>query len=446
MLKITPIVKCNWCDFLLYNKEIGMNDLDIIEFFIDKKRNKIYEAKLSIKYLSNKAIEYKEYLDHRYSEPFDKYSEVISRIYHGIDVKPTCKICNKPLKFHSLKSPYGKWCSHQCQLRDPEFISWRSKTIDYESSKKNRKKTCLEKYGNENYRNNEKRKQTCIERYGVEYAMQCEDIKTKNKQTNIDRYGVENVFQSETIKERCRQTKLSKYGDPNYKNIEKYKRTCKERYGVEWYLQSDNDNIKRGSIENLEKAKRTNLEKYGVEYYPQTDEWKEMNRKTCLQKYGVESYSSTVEYKEKSYKTKKENNSFNTSSIEAKLVDYFKDNGINFEYQYKSDLYPYMCDFYFPDTDVYVEIQGNWTHGGRPFNEKDSNGLDQLNLWKSKASKYYNIAINVWTKSDVEKRNRAKKNNIRFFEIFSTNFKYIISELKRNNIINEIHQNNNTGC
>lgn len=412
-----------------------MTDQDIIDFFIDKTRNKIYEAKLNKKFLINKAIEYKNYLDNRYKEKFDKYAEVIARIYHGIEVKPCCKVCGKPLKFKGLKNPYGKWCSTKCQLNDPEFIKWRTSVIDYESITNKSRQTCFERYGNINYRNNKKQKQTCIERYGVEHAMQCNAVKEKLKQTNLERYGVENVYQSEIIKNKCKATKLERYGDPNYRNIEKLKQTNLERYGVEWYLQTNNDNLKRGSIENLNKVKQTNLKKYGVEYYVQTDDWKEKNKNSCLEHYGVECYSATDEYKNKVYKTKQKNGTFNSSKIENQLIDYFINNNINFKSQYKSEQYPYMCDFYFPDSDSYVEIQGNWTHGMHPFDENNQNDINLLNIWKSKNTKYYNIAINVWTKSDVEKRNIAKQNNIKLFEIFSINFDYIIFELKTNKII-----------
>lgn len=76
-----------------------MTDQDILDFFIDRSRGKIYESKININYLTNKAQEYKEYLDNRYPEPFDKYSEIIARIYHNIDIKPRCKVCGKLLKF-----------------------------------------------------------------------------------------------------------------------------------------------------------------------------------------------------------------------------------------------------------------------------------------------------------------------------------------------------------
>lgn len=421
--------------YYLINSNNAMTDIDIINFFIDKKNNKFYEAKLNKKYLANKAILYKNYLDNRYKEPFDKYSEVIARIYYNIDIKPCCKVCGKPLKFKSLKQPYGKWCSNKCQLKDPEFIAWRTSITDYNIITIKSKQTCLEKYGNSNYKNLEKAKQTCLEKYGVIHAMKNNNIKNKLKQTCLERYGVENVYQSEVIKDKCKNTKLIRYNDPKYRNQDKIKQTCLERYGVENYLQTNNDNIKRGSKENLEKVKQTCLEKYGVEYFFQSEEWKIANKRTCLEKYGVSSYSATDEGKLKMYNTKKINNTFNTSSIEKKLIEYFIKNNIDFKTQYKSELYPYMCDFYFPNTNTYVEIQGNWTHGGKPFDINDEHDIEKLELWETKNTNYYKVAIKVWTKSDVEKRNLAKANNINFFEIFSVDFDYIILQLKNNNII-----------
>ena len=389
-----------------------MTDQDVIDFFIDKHRNKIIEARVSKKYLDRNAIDYKNYLDSRYDDDFDKYSEIITRIYYRIDTKPICKICGKPLKFQKFTHPYGKWCSSKCQLSDPEFIKWRTSVTQYDVITEKAKQTNLERYGDPNYRNIE-----------------------KAKQTNLERYGVENVYQSKDVKNKCRCTKKERYGDPNYRNIEKAKQTNLERYGVEWYLQLNDDKLKRGSDENIEKTKQTNLERYGVEYYFQSSDWKEKNKLICLRKYGVEHYSKTSEFKKKVYNTKKQNGTFNTSKVETKLIKYFIDNNINFKTQYKSDLYPFMCDFYFPDTDSYVEIQGNWTHGNHPFDENNEDDLNILQYWKSKKSKYYNIAINVWSVTDVQKRRTAKLNNIKLFEIFTMNVDNIIYELKINNII-----------
>ena len=40
---------------------------------------------------------------------------------------------------------------------------------------------------------------------------------------------------------------------------------------------------------------------------------------------------------------------------------------------------------------------------------------------KSKNTKYYNVAIEVWAKRDVNKRNVAKENKLNYLEIFTKN-------------------------
>ena len=47
--------------------------------------------------------------------------------------------------------------------------------------------------------------------------------------------------------------------------------------------------------------------------------------------------------------------------------------------------------------------------------------IDKLNLWKSKNTKYYNVAIKVWTDLDVRKRTIAKNNNLNYKEFWNLN-------------------------
>lgn len=86
--------------------------------------------------------------------------------------------------------------------------------------------------------------------------------------------------------------------------------------------------------------------------------------------------------------------------------------------QYKSDLYPFNCDFYIPEIDTYVEYQGNWTHGNEPFISTPKQ-LEILEYWKSKNTPYYNTAILDWTERDVLKRETAKKNKLNWIEFFN---------------------------
>lgn len=124
------------------------------------------------------------------------------------------------------------------------------------------------------------------------------------------------------------------------------------------------------------------------------------------------------EMKIKEYNTRKENNSFTLSNLEEVFYDaliniYGKDDIIR---QYSSDKYPFMCDFYIISEDKYIELNGNWTHGGRPYDENDESCRLQLERWqeKAKSSDYYKNAIYTWTDLDVRKRNIAKENNLNY--------------------------------
>lgn len=243
----------------------------------------------------------------------------------------------------------------------------------------------------------------------------------------------------------------------NLKRVESYKKTCMERYGDTTVArqQSTKDKSKLtriknyGSVEesyrigllhnqsipfNPETTRKTMFITYGCVYYSQTKEWKmkmseiwkergeDIGKKISKTKQGF-TEERKKELIEKTFITRKMNGTLNSSSYEKILEKYFIDSNIKYISQYKSSLYPFACDFYLPDYDLYVEIQGNWTHGGHPFNHNDKNDIDKLNLWKNKCSKYYDNAINVWTERDPHKRQVAKENNLKLIEIFINNKK-----------------------
>ena len=221
------------------------------------------------------------------------------------------------------------------------------------------------------------------------------------------------------IKEKLNNTKLDKYGSKTYNNSEKQKETIKSK-GEEYWVQ------------HHEKSLKTRFEKNDGKYF--SDNTIQKIKNTNIQKYGVDSYSKTKEFlkkvkekhneiQEKQYNTKKQNNSFNSSSIEKQFDEFLKSLNIEYISQYKSNLYPYSCDFYIPFLDLYIEIQGSWTHGGHPFDENNKNDINKLSIWKekSKESDYYKQAIYTWTNLDVRKRNIAKENELNYLEIFFDN-------------------------
>ena len=124
----------------------------------------------------------------------------------------------------------------------------------------------------------------------------------------------------------------------------------------------------------------------------------------------------------KEYITKKLNNSFNTSKVEEefykKLLEENKNKTIY--RQYKDERYPFYCDFYIVEEDLFIELNAHWTHGGKPYNPNDESCQKQLNEWqeKAKTSQYIANAIKTWTIRDVEKQKIAKENNLNYKVIY----------------------------
>lgn len=133
----------------------------------------------------------------------------------------------------------------------------------------------------------------------------------------------------------------------------------------------------------------------------------------------------TKEVLEKQAATKRKNGTFNASKIEDKVYTYLlnifsKD---DIERNYKSNKYPFNCDFYIRSKDLYIECNFHWTHGFHWFDETNPNDIDKLNIWKekSKKSKFYENAINTWTVRDIDKKNTFEKNNLNYIILWSEN-------------------------
>lgn len=178
-----------------------------------------------------------------------------------------------------------------------------------------------------------------------------------------------------------------------------------------------------------QRLKETFIEKYGVDNPSKTDLVKQKILDTTLAHHGVKYYTQTQEYKEKAkakldqtnekkYLTHKKNNSFHTSKQEDQIKAWILFAFPNTLLQYKSEKYPFRCDFYIPEKELYIEYLGSWTHGGHPFDKNDPNDVAKLKdmTEKGKTKQYYNSAIYTWTDLDVRKRNVAKENCLNYLE------------------------------
>ena len=230
--------------------------------------------------------------------------------------------------------------------------------------------------------------QTMINHFGVKNVFQKEYVKEKIKNTNLEKYNVEHVLQNKVIKQKQEQTCIQKFGTSN---------VFSSNYGKE-------------------KIKNTFIQHYGVDNPMKSDKIKsKFNWKEIVQKQQV---------------TKQKNNSFNTSKIEVDSYNYLKSIYPDVVYQYKDkQRYPFICDFYIPSLDLFIECNYHWTHGGKPYKGTEEDEI-KLSQWKEKAkiSQFYKNAIQCWTIRDVEKRKVAKQNGIKYEIIYNYKELFLIYE------------------
>lgn len=263
-----------------------------------------------------------------------------------------------------------------------------------------------------------KAKQTCLQKYGVENPYQAEEVKAKIRQTSIDRHGgIGNG--SKEIADKISKTKEKKYGNSKFTNREKCKRTCIEKYGIENFGQSPNA---------LSKKKKTCLDNFGVDNPWKSNKVREKSKATMMTRYGYDNYGKSKqsrqylgseEFKNKRRKTLHEHGTYGKSQAEDRCYDLLQSIFPNAMHHYTSDVYPFECDMYVPELDLYVECNFFWSHGGHFFDETNSDDLKTLEEWKSKNTKFYDIAIHVWTESDLKKLETAQKNNLNYLVCWS---------------------------
>ena len=456
--------------------ETIINDDYIIKYF-QREDGTVKGAALSPRII-NAHKEIASYMQNRF--PFTQdYKEVYYLLYHGLKERPKCPVCGKEVPFAKFNIGYRKYCSLECQRSEKgkqiknECLKSTclerygvSSVLQLEDVKKKSEETSLRKYGCKRPSQSEVVKQHTrennIKKYGSITHMSSQEVKDKIKQTCIERYGVDNVLKDQNIKEKAQQTCIERYGTVNAQQNEdirkKTEQTCIERYGEVSPLL--NKEVKKKALCTLlqkygvynamqnnkvkQKAKQTCIERYGYESYSQTDEYKERYQRTCLERYGVpntflldickerglnaiqEKYGVDYAFCNEDIQKQALENSLQSASSKSKAEDtiyedlcsiYGEEDIIR---QYKSDVYPFHCDFYIQSEDLYIEYQGSWTHGSRPYIEGDTACVQQLQLWKEKAvnSEYYKDATETWTYRDVIKRETAHKYKLNYIELW----------------------------
>lgn len=335
-------------------------------------------------------------------------------IYHFLmdDVfeikKPKCLYCdNNVERFYPYKMEYAPYCCKKCSDLSP---------IKHQHEEE----TNLQKYGKTRWNNREKSKETCQQKYGenITNPSQLQEVKEKKKETMQLHYGVDNPGQKHDHSEKCKNAW-------NKKNKEEKEEILRNRH------------LHTNYSERAKKTINTLKQKYGeniinVSQIDSIKEKKALKKDNSLKKARNTiklKFKSNYEYMKSTYNLTPKRGGV-ISNIELNFYEYliskFDKNDIIPQYNDEIN-YPFNCDFYISSLKLLIEIQGTWTHGGHPFDKNNIDDMHTVNVWKSKQSKYYDCAIEVWTKSDVEKRNLAKKNNLNYLEIFTKDINIAIN-------------------
>ena len=333
-------------------------------------------------------LEYQTILD--YIKQFDitDWSEIKYVYINQLKEIPKCKVCDKRTRYFKSFNRYMDTCCRECdkKLKSQSHKSYWSNMTEEEKQNRIEQESKIKE-----------------QKYGYRTPFADDSVKNKIKQTIINKYGYDNVFKIPEIKNKIKEF------------MDNHREYINDKISNTW-SQLDKEFINH-------KREQTTLEKYGVDNYSKSKSFKKL--------YNDKDF--VMNMVNKNYNTRKGNNSFNISKQEDELYNLLLTEFTDVIRQYKDNRYPYSCDFYIPCLDLFIEFNGNWTHGPKPFDETDNDCISILNEWKSKSdSKYYQNAIHNWTILDVNKRKIAKENNLNYLEFFTKEdfdawFKYIKS-------------------
>lgn len=298
-----------------------------------------------------------------------------------------CPICNNPVKFVSGHG-YQTYCNVECQKKDAgtklneNFL--KQYNIVYKSDDYYK---LLKDYD--------------LDFYQLAYRLRREIPLDKKFTCKV--CGKPAIFNKGSgYSNGCCRSHIAILLNKNPSVINKSIETCMKKYGSKSYVESKSYKNRYNEIQN--KIKSTFNKNYGVDNYAHSDLCK----------------SRTKQTQQKRYETLTKNKTWNTSKPEKEVGRLLKLKFKDVRPQYKSEKYPFACDYYVGDIDTYIECNFTWTHGiykGKVlkyFNPKNKFHKRVLEEWKAENTKFYRNAIYTWTKLDPLKQKTARKNKLNY--------------------------------
>jgi hypothetical protein len=297
-----------------------------------------------------------------------------------------------------IKEGYSRTCSHKCgyKLRELEYFqkygvknqnqlqhsrNKAKKTIEQRKINdpdylrnivEQRKMTCLERYGVDNYRKTpeceEKNKKTCLEKYGVESSNQSLEVQKKQKATTLKNYGVDNISKHPDIKKKKEETCKKNYGESYIWQTEEYKNRFKENHNHHDQLAWSD--YTRDILLSKEKLTECLLTKSPIDLALELEvAWSTVYNYAIF--YGIRSKYTD----------------FSTETLVQNILNSYK---ISYVKNDRQQIKPKELDFYLPEYNIGIEICGLYWHSERAGKDKNYH-IDKLNRCDEKGIRLITI-------------------------------------------------------
>lgn len=229
----------------------------------------------------------------------------------------------------------------------------------------NMNKTSLKLYGTDSNHvpgTTEKRRKTCLEKYGNENVMRLEEFQSKLKKTFLRKYGADAPFRIDSIKNKRDETMKQKYGDTSYFRAKMPQKTVeilrdKEKY--EQYL----DSLPKRTEEEISKDLQCS--------------WSLVQKITA--KYELTDKVITRPMR---------------SSLEKSLCDFLDSWGVEYISNDRKILDGQEVDIYIPSHKIGIEFDGNYWHSSL-FQEKNYH-FNKSKLAESKGVRLIHVYEYEW--------------------------------------------------
>ena len=258
-------------------------------------------------------------------------------------------------------------------------------------------------------------------------------VRLKYNKDNVSQVKSLNTYKSEKIKNKSilsnikrKITKQIRYNDPGYHNIKKAMETNKKNHGGKHNWASNDPKLN---------GRTTKIEKYGDPFYHDKNKTRQTNLKRygvewCLQLPKVNIIRNCKEIRAKMDATKRKNNSYGDKS-KSELRCYNKLH-LKFpkciHHYFEDKRYPFNCDMYIPELDLFIECHFGDFHYIEPFDSNNEIHLERLKFLKFKEQEKlksgnkhtrYTGMIYTWTVSDPLKLKTFQDNHLNY-KIFYT--------------------------